>query len=95
MSKGDPSIVYYCNYNILQGPIAIFVDDFIWSATNDFKTNYISKLRKTFVIGKENHSAFQYLGLHQEENDFGITLDQMNYSKLETKLLILVMRVIQ
>ena len=50
---------------------------------------------QSFVISKENHSVFQYLGLHLEENDFGITLDQMNYSKLETKLLILVVRVIQ
>ena len=25
--------------------------------------------------------VFRYLGLHLEENDSGITLDQMNYSK--------------
>ena len=41
----------------------------------------ISKLSKNFVIGKENHSVFRYLGLHLEENDSGITLDQMNYSE--------------
>ena len=55
MSKGDPSIFYYYNGNVLQGLIAIFVDDFLWSGTNDFETSYISKLRKNFVIGKENH----------------------------------------
>ena len=81
MSKGDPSIFYYYNDNVLQGLIAIFVDDFLWSGTNDFETGYISKLRKNFVIGKENHSVFRYLGLHLEENDSGITLDQMNYSE--------------
>ena len=58
MSKGDPSIFYYYNGNVLQGLIAIFVDDFLWSGTNDFETSYISKLRKNFVIGKENHSVF-------------------------------------
>ena len=49
------------------------MDDFLWSSTNDFD---ISKLRKNFVIRKENHSVFRYLGLHLEKNDSGITLDQ-------------------
>ena len=72
-SKGNPFIFYYYNDNVLQGLIAIFVDDFLWSGTNDFETSYISKLHKNFVIGKENHSVFQYLGLHLEENDSGFT----------------------
>ena len=80
-SNGDPSIFYHYNYNVLQGLIAIFVDNLLWSATNDFATNYISKLRKNFVIRKENHSVFRYLGLHLEENDSGITLNQINYSE--------------
>ena len=81
MSKGDPSIFYYNNDNVLQGLTAIFLDNFLWSGTNDFETSYISKLCKNFVISKENRSVFRYLGLHLEENDSGITLDQMNYSK--------------
>ena len=37
---------------------------------------------KNFVIGKENHFfTYIYLRLHIEENDSGITLDQMNYSE--------------
>ena len=71
MSKGDPSFFYYCNDNIVQGLIAIFVDDFLWSGTNDFKTNYISKLHKNFVTGTENHPVLGYLGLHLQENDSG------------------------
>ena len=51
------------------------MDDFLWSGTNDFETDYISKPRKNCVIGKENHSVFQYLGLHLAENDSRITLD--------------------
>ena len=53
----------------------------MWSGTNDFETSYTSKLLKNVVIGKENHSAFWHLGLHLEENDSGISLDQMNYSE--------------
>ena len=81
MWKGDPSIFYYYNDRVLQGLIAIFEDDFLWSGTNDFETHYISKWHKNIVIGKENHSAFRYLGLHLEENFPRITLDQMNYSE--------------
>ena len=50
------------------------MDDFLWSGTNDFETDYISKLCKNFVTGKENQSVFRYLGLHLEEKDSGITL---------------------
>ena len=34
----------------------------------------ISSLAKIIIV-------FRYLGLHLEENDFRVTLDQMNYSK--------------
>ena len=73
MSKGHPSIFYNYNDNVLQDLIAIFVDDFLWSGTNDFETAYISKLRKNFVIGKENHSGSRYLGKprYLEENNSG------------------------
>ena len=57
------------------------MDDFLWSGTNDFETDYISKLRKNFVTGKENQSVFRYLGLHLEEKDSGITLHHWNYSQ--------------
>ena len=80
MSKGGPFIFYYYN-NVLQILAAIFLDDFLRSATNDFETNYISKQCKNFVIGKENHSVFWYLSLHLEENDHEITLHQMYYSE--------------
>lgn len=53
MSKGDASIFYYDNDDMLQGLTSTFVDDFLRSGTNDFETNYISKLRKNSVIGKE------------------------------------------
>ena len=47
------SIFYYYNDDMLQGLTSTFVDDFLRSGTNDFETNYISKLRKNSVIGKE------------------------------------------
>ena len=81
MSKWDSSIFYYYSDNVLHGLIAIFMDDFLCSSTNDFKTSYISKLRKNFVIGKENHSVFWHLGLHLEKNYSGITFDQKTWTQ--------------
>ena len=57
MSKADPALFYYHDNNIT-GIIAIHVDDFLWSGTNDFETNFISKLQNTLMIGKENQSIF-------------------------------------
>ena len=80
--KGDPSIFYYSKNNQLTGFIAIFVDDFLWSGTTEFEKEYITtKIRNTFIIGKESHSVFQYLGLHLNEHDSEITLDQINYAQ--------------
>ena len=58
MSKGDPSIFYCYSDNIPQALIAISVDVFLWSRTNDFETYYISKFHKNFAISEENHCVF-------------------------------------
>ena len=46
ISNGEPSIFYYYNDSMPHSLTATFVDDFLLSDTNDFKTNYISKLHK-------------------------------------------------
>ena len=79
MSKADPALFYYHDNNNLIGMIAIHVDDFLWSGTNDFEIN--SKLQKRFMIRKENQSIFQYLGISLKENDSKITIDQINYAE--------------
>ena len=81
MSKADPALFYYHDNNNLIGMIAIHVDDFLWSGTNDFETKFISKLQNTFMIGKENQSIFQYLGINLKENDSKITIDEINFAE--------------
>ena len=44
MSTADSVLFYYHDNNNLIGTIAIHVDDFLWSGTNDFQTDFISKL---------------------------------------------------
>ena len=80
--KADPSIFYYSKNNQLTGFIAIFVDIFSGLVLPNLKKNiYITKTWNTFIIGKESHSIFQYLGLHLNEHDSEITLDQINYAE--------------
>ena len=79
MSKADPALFYYHDNNNLIGMIAIHVDDFLWSGTNDFEINL--KLQKRFMIRKENQSIFQYLGISLKENDSKITTDQIIYAE--------------
>ena len=81
MSKADPALIYYHDNNNLIDMIAMHVSDFLWSGTNDFETNFISKLQKTFMIGKENQSIFQYLGINLKENDSKITIDEINFTE--------------
>ena len=53
MLKADPALFYYHDNNNLIGMIAIHVDDFLWSRTNEFETNVtISKLQNMFMVGK-------------------------------------------
>ena len=61
MSKADPALIYYHDNNNLIDMIAMHVSDFLWSGTNDFETNFISKLQNTLMIGKENQSIFSIL----------------------------------
>ena len=81
MSKADPALIYYHDNNNLIGMIAMHVSDFSWSGKNDFETNFISKLQNTLMIGKENQSIFQYLGINLMENDSKITIDQISYTE--------------
>ena len=61
MLKADTALLYYHdnNYLIYMIAIAIHVDNFLWSETNYFKTNFILKLPNKFMFGKEVQSIFQ------------------------------------
>ena len=79
-SKSDRSMFYYTKNEIVSGFIAIHVDDFLWSGSNNFEYKIIAKLRHCFIIGKENSRPFWYLGLNLSENSMkNIFLDQNDY----------------
>ena len=61
MSKANPGLFHYHEHNNLNGMITINTDDFLWSVTNCFVLNFISKLPYALTIRKENQSDLQNL----------------------------------
>lgn len=50
------------NYEV-EGIVCIHVDDFIWTGTDEFEGNVISRLMKIFKISRHEEGSFKYLGL--------------------------------
>ena len=75
----DPALYLYKEDDILEGLIAIHVDDFLHAGTDNFENNIIPKLLKDLVVGKTEINNFTYTGFHIEQSKDRITLDQHEY----------------
>ena len=81
ISKLDPAVFYWMVDGSLQGMLACHVDDFIWAGDSEFADKVIAKIRNSFDIGKEDSTAFKYVGLEIMYNGETITLEQQEYAK--------------
>ena len=80
MSRSDPALFYFVHENHVCGFIALHVDDIIWARNSNFEEAVINKLRRKFLIGKENNITFRYLGLDiLSTNPNEVTLSQRHY----------------
>jgi transposase InsO family protein len=80
MSKLDPAVFYWEGEEGVYGILACHVDDFIWGGDVTFQNNVITKVRKSFNIGKEESEVFKYLGLELAYMDECIVLNQDGYT---------------
>ena len=78
-SKFDDSLFYWHKDDKLQGLICCHVDNFFWGGTKNFEESVISVLKKTFKRSQEEIENFKYLGLHIEQKQDSIYLDQQMY----------------
>ena len=78
-SKFDDSLFYWHKDDKLQGLICCHVDDFFRGGTKNFEESVISVLKKTFKTSQEEFENFKYLGLHIEQKQDCIYLDQQLY----------------
>ena len=75
----DPALFMWHKNDQLIGILVCHVDDFTYCGTNQFHTEVIEKLKKTFKISSEDSSCFKYLGLQVVQKDSGIVITQNRY----------------
>ena len=81
----DNSLFMWHRNGKLEGIICIYVDDFLWSGTENFEKQVINKLKEKFLIGSSASITFTYVGLSIKSYSDGITIDQTQYiSSLNT-----------
>ncbi|KAK6187111.1 hypothetical protein SNE40_005204 [Patella caerulea] len=81
ISKVDPAVFYWIRPNgTVMGILACHVDDFVWGGDQMFVKQVIDKIREQFNVGKEEFSAFRFLGIDLTCDDNKIYLNQNNYA---------------
>ena len=79
MCNLDNSLFAWKRQGKLEGIICIYVDDFLYTGTENFYSNVILKLKEKFLIGSTESMAFTYVGLSIKSYADGITIDQSQY----------------
>ncbi|KAK3873855.1 hypothetical protein Pcinc_021147 [Petrolisthes cinctipes] len=81
VSSLDSALFYWCNSGKVEGIVCVYVDDFLWAGTQEFKQQVINRLSQIFIVGSSETKAFKYVGLNViSNNDGSITLDQFQYA---------------
>ena len=76
----DPGLFTYYVDKVLHGIIASYVDDMLWSGTQQFEEYVIVKLRSAFVVSLEQDTVFGYIGVQlKQQEDMSIIVSQELY----------------
>ena len=82
VSSLDAGVFFWSSADAVCGVICLYVDDFLWAGTKEFKSTIIDKLSQMFLIGSCASKAFKYIGLNIEEGSDGSTfVDQFDYGR--------------
>ena len=84
----DNSFFVWKQNGKLEGLICIYVDDFLWTGSNNFYQTVIKVLVTKFLIGSSESSSFTYIGLNIRAYPNGITVDQIQYASGITPVVI-------
>ena len=76
----EPSLFYWLIGGELKGIICVYVDDLLWSGTNEFENEVIGKIRELFLIGSSETDTFKYIGLNLTSEGSKTTIDQNQYA---------------
>jgi transposase InsO family protein/G:T-mismatch repair DNA endonuclease (very short patch repair protein) len=75
----DGALFYYKLANELAGMMVCHVDDFLDSGNEDFSQNVMNKITQKFKIGKEEDTAFRYVGVNVQQTKENIIIDQDHF----------------
>ena len=75
----DNSFFFWHVDGVLEGAICLYVDDFLFTGTQNFIETIINNLVKKFKIGSTGNVNFTYVGLRVNSHTDGITVDQEHY----------------
>ena len=77
----DEACYVYRRGKDLAGLLCLHVDDILWTGDEKFKTHVMSQIRAQFIVSRETHGEFVFLGLRikQHSTDYSITIDQKHY----------------
>ena len=75
----DNSLFSWHKNGELEGIICIYVDDFLWTGSDLFHKNIITRLESKFSIGSSASVSFTYVGLSIKSYEDGLTIDQDQY----------------
>ena len=80
-SELDPCLFYWHQDDMLQGVIALHVDDMVISGTDNF-TNIINALKMKYPFKRWKMGKGEFLGrLLEQQDDFSIMVSQTDYAK--------------
>ena len=78
-SKYDSALFQYYSDNKLEGFVLIHADDFIHIGSARFAKSVSQPLPKAFLIGKQSHTDFKYIGLNILQKKECIEISQKDY----------------
>ena len=80
-SELDPCIFYWYKQNVLQGVMAVHVDDLLIGGSNDFLSEVVEPLKAKYPFKHWKTGQSDFLGRNLVQNaDFSICIDQKEYA---------------
>ena len=81
LSPYDSALFSYIKDGKLIGIICLYVDDFLYCGTEEFRNNIICRIQDNFTVGSEEEGVFKYIGLDITSESIGkeTSIDQIKY----------------
>ena len=80
----EKALYFYKQNGVLQGLSVTHVDDFLDAGNEKFKSDILKNVSKSFIIGSESDSEFEYIGVNLVQTEDSVKMDQLPYCRSVT-----------